>query len=744
MTPYPGSPSLGDEVRQRIVATYEQSLDLAERGRRQEALLGCEFILELDPQFTPARTLKERLAEGGETDLADFRQPPAPAGPGAGGSGRAEESFGDLFDLDSLELPELEEPPPAPPRPDPQALAADLRRRLEARDFQGVLERARQDPAVVAADPELARMAETAQARLEARPYVESFLEKAGAALRSGDFERTEQMLDKARSLDPDHPLLEDLEASLRQARPAAAAPEPMPPPASPGGFGDEDILGGYEVPEMDALPSLDAPSLEEPSLEEPEPPGPPPAAPAAPAPPEPAPEAQGDDRIAQLLAEGQQAADRGDFQEAIDSWSRIFLIDVDHAEAARRIEAARRSKAEREREVEEVFHEGLAALEGGDRETARERFERVLEMQPGHLAARSYLGQLDSGEPVDVRPAGPTGAETVALGELESFDLADLAAPRGREAPSGELKEEILVPPPPGAGRGGEEAPAAPGLPSYGKAAVGRQPGRRSFLLVGGLVLALVLAAAAVLYLRKDSLFPNSDVEEPTAEAGAPDAAPGPIERATELQERGQTAMALGLLRRIRPDDPRYEEARELIGRWEATAEPAAEEGAAAVPPEALARRARLLRAAAAAFDEQRYLLSEQLYARAAEIAELEEEDRGRLERARREIEPLAPEIGLFREGEYELVLPRLWRLYEEDPSNRDVRTMLIDSYYNRGVRQLQRGDPAAAAEEFEEALGLAPDDPDLQRHYLFAQTYQRRPRDLLYRIYVKYLPLR
>jgi len=257
-------------------------------------------------------------------------------------------------------------------------------------------------------------------------------------------------------------------------------------------------------------------------------------------------------------------------------------------------------------------------------------------------------------------------------------------------------------------------------------------------------LVLALVLAAATLLYLRKDSLFPNSDVEEPAAGAAAPEAGPGPIERATELQERGQTAMALGLLRRIRPDDPRYEEAQELIGRWETPVEPAAEEGAGAVPAEAQARRTRLLRAAATAFDERRYMLAEQLYGRAAEIAELEEEHRGRLERVRQELEPLEPEIRLFREGEYELVLPRLWRLYEEDPSNLDVRTMLIDSYYNRGVRQLQRGDPSAAADEFEEALGIDPDDPDLQRHYLFAQTYQRRPRDLLYRIYVKYLPLR
>lgn len=753
MTSYSGNPSLGDEVKQRILGTYEQSLDLAERGRSQEALLGCDFVLELDPEFAPARALKERLEAGGEPDLTGLREGAVTE---AAGAGPAEESFGDLFDLDSLELPELEEPTEPPGEGSGDDLAAELRRHFEAGELQAVLDRAAQGRDAVAADPELARMVETAQARLEARPYVESFLQKAGTALRSGDPEGAEQMLAKARSLDPDHPLLGDLEAKARDAgSPAAAGPEPAEPPGEPtegeppSGFGDEEILGGYELPDLDSpeeppgdvgLPSHSgaAPTAD-------------PEAPGAPAPSAPA-EAQGDERIVQLLDEGQRAADEGNLQEAIDAWSRIFLIDVDHEEAARRIEEARRRKAERERRVEEVFHEGLAALEEGDGALARERFERVLEMQPSHLAARSYLDQLDSGEPVEVSPAAPPGSETVALGELSSFDLSEIAVPGEGGGRGEELKEEILVPPPPGGAGAGEEetrtgetAPAGE-LPSYGKAKVGREPGRRSFLLVGGLVLVLVLAAAAVLYVKKDSLFPNSDVEAPSAEApsAAGQAAPGPIERAAELHERGQTAMALGLLRRIRPDDPRHEEAQELIARWEEPAEPAAGEDAEAVAPEMLERRDLLLGAAARAFEEQEYLLAAELYDRAARITGLEGEHRERAEQVEAELAPLEPEIDLYREGEYELVLPRLWGLYEEDPSNRDVRRMLVGSYYNRGVRQLQRGDPAGAAAEFEEALALAPDDRDLQRHYLFAQTYERRPRDLLYRTYVKYLPLR
>ena len=44
----------------------------------------------------------------------------------------------------------------------------------------------------------------------------------------------------------------------------------------------------------------------------------------------------------------------------------------------------------------------------------------------------------------------------------------------------------------------------------------------------------------------------------------------------------------------------------------------------------------------------------------------------------------------------------------------------------------------------KFEEALNLRPDDRTLNRLRAFAETYGARPEDLLYRIFVKYLPFR
>src|SRR3954447_21929424 len=58
---YSGSSSLSSDVKQRILSTFEQTLELARNGNRQEALLGCDFVLRMDPQFEPANRLQERL-----------------------------------------------------------------------------------------------------------------------------------------------------------------------------------------------------------------------------------------------------------------------------------------------------------------------------------------------------------------------------------------------------------------------------------------------------------------------------------------------------------------------------------------------------------------------------------------------------------------------------------------------------------------------------------------------------------
>lgn len=686
---YSGNPSLSSDVKQRILGTFDQTLTLAREGNRQEALLGCDFVLRMDPLFQPAQILQERLrSSAGPVHVDDLQaaSPPAAADP-----------FADLDNL-SLDLPDLLPDPGIGFGASPAgALRGEWQALLDQRRLQELMAAAGREQAAVAADPELQRIAGLAQERMEAEPYVLKFLAGARQALQAGQAAEVGRLLDKARSLDASHPGIAELERARAQG-PAVAAPafELPSPAAMPAGF----PLGAGKSHDSET-----------------------------------------ERRIQELLQEGQAAFDSGDAQGAIDAWSRIFLIDIDHPEASRRIEAARKLKAETERQVEEVFHEGLGNLEDGDLAAARRAFQRVLEIQPGYYAAREYLQQLETGNVPSPKTAGLRDVPPPA-------PLLPLPSELGLGGHD-PLKEEILVPPDPS-----EQAAASPRKPAR-KAAAPRGDGRarRLFVLVGGAVLLLTLAVGGFVFLKKDELFPNS--EEAAAVPAGDSLATDPISRAQRLHKAGKTAIALNQLRRLPPADPQYQEAQRLIAEWGGGAAPAT--SAASVPGAAPAatpaattapvvddRREALLSAARQAYSEGIYLKARNRFEQAGKLGKLEAADAQLLTDAKRRLEPLAKQIDLFRQHEYEFVIRELWDLRESDPGNRDVTQLLADSYYNLAVRDLQRNDAPKAVENLKEALQLQGSDPVLQRHYQFAQTYQDRPKDLLYKIYVKYLPFR
>jgi tetratricopeptide (TPR) repeat protein len=443
------------------------------------------------------------------------------------------------------------------------------------------------------------------------------------------------------------------------------------------------------------------------------------------------------DRRIRELLDEGQRAHDNGDLQGAIDAWSRIFLIDIDHQEAARRIEQARKLKAEHERQAEEVFHEGVSKIEAGDLQGAKQAFLRVLEIQPAYFAAREYLQQLEAGKVPVIKPKPKETPTASALPMPSDLDL---------DTGTGELKEEILIPPDPSeVAAADRQRPKQKPKPIGAPAREGRA--RKLFVLVGSVVLVLALAGGAFVYLNRDRLFPNSQTDD--ASIAGP-AITDPVARATELQKSGKTQSALSQLKRIPPSDPAYQRAQELIKEWSATAAPVPTPGAAATPTVAVApppvspERMAILTAAREAYQGGSYLEAVRRLEQASSQGQLEPSDAEMLANARRQTEPLSAQLDLFRQHEWEHALRDLWRLHESEPANRDVTRLMVDSYYNLGLRDLQRMDSAKAVENFHEAMGLDPNDKGLQRQLAFAQTYQDRPKDLLYRIYVKHLPLR
>ena len=607
-----------------------------------------------------------------------------------------------------------------------EPLATRLSRMLGERRFSEILQEAEKDRQGMAADAQARQIVEQARARLEAAPYVATFVESARQALQAGDTEEAERLMRKARVLDPEHPDL----AALGEAQGYYADPERamggrrrgISMDAEPG---DATAPSGQdlELPDVDfsfagmaqeeySLGDVDAGGAEAGSSSS----------------------GEHSVRIEELLESGQAACNRGEYQTAIDAWSRIFLIDIDHQEAARRIEKARQLKAEREREVEEILHEGLARFDSDDFESAESAFERVIELSPGHLVAVEHLEKIRARKAAG--SAGPVGGGAAAI--LRGGDLPGPMMEGARASQRGareNMSGEILVPPEPGAGssRSAEERAV------FAVSAKRSAAPARGFMWIGGAVLLLLLAGGWLLLRNRASLFPNSQEPLQTAAPATVDV----IARAKALHAEGKTAVAIAQLQRLPPQEPQYAEAQSLISQWEALIKPAAPVPAG-LPPERQRKRDDLVAEAERACGQQEYLRCDRALSAAAEIVPLAP-DLGKLQdQARAGLEPLTEELKLYTDGEYDFMLNKLWRRRESEPGNKDIRRLIIDAYYNLGVRDLQRGDPPAAVDKFREALALDPGDEPLKRLAELAKVYSQRDQDLLFDIYIRNVPSR
>ncbi len=724
---YPGNSSLSEDVRERILSTFKQTRELAVKGSTQEALLGCDFILRMDPEFEIAQVLQARLrTTQGPVDVDDLdASSPTVAVP--------QEGVIDLGDLDELDsdLPNLQawstsgEPDEGI---EADALEAAFQDLLDKRELQRLVQVADQYKEEVATNPAVRALVTTAYTRLEAEPYVLEFLTGARKAMDSGNAEEARTLLEKARSLDSSHPGIEEL-GRLRNVFDREA---PAASPVASVQVAEESNFGTLLIPKLPAQPASAAELF--PSPVNPEPTAASPAGAGSQGvdfgPQAVAEDGGGsDDRIAQLLVEGQEAFDSGSYQAAIDSWSRIFLIDIDHQEAARRIDLARQHKAEDERRIEEMFSDAIAAFDTGNLEASRQGFEEVLRLNPSHVAAREYMELVERAEDPEVENLPPDSG----------MELPPVAADFATDAQS-PMPGAVMVPPDDLA------SPPSVAVPRAGQSgsSSGRSAGRR-FVMLGAPVLLVLALAGWYGWQHRADFFPNAHAPETAKVPGG-----NPILRATQLHKAGKTALALKVLRKVSAVDPAYEEAQALISQWHAQALPAvAENNTEQLALEDAARlkakkQERLLVAARKAFRQGSHLEAVEQFQRAQRVGPLALPDARQLDEAVRLLAPLKRQLEFFRQGEWEVVLPTLWRLHEDDPNNRDVTRLMVNSYYNLAIRDLQRGDAETAAELLGEACGLAPDDSTLERHRLFAEVYADRPKDLRYWIYTKYLPSR
>jgi tetratricopeptide (TPR) repeat protein len=420
---------------------------------------------------------------------------------------------------------------------------------------------------------------------------------------------------------------------------------------------------------------------------------------------------------IEALLTKGDEAAGVGNRQQAIEIWSRIFLIDINNSDAVGRIEKARQEMAEGNRRVAEALKRGREKFEAGDFTAAREAFLEVAAADETDATARSYLDRI---EQELARPSS-------------GLDLS-------RKAPQGDILAEELA-----ETSGPDAVAAAPAAKSKAaSAAASRRPLDKRFVMALGGALLLTVAVGAYYLLRPGG-----------GKAGAPTSGNGPsLEHATALFREGKLTETIAELRQIPAEHPDYARAQKLLTSLTRKAadgasaanpsESAPADGSkppvAGPPPEAVRLRAEGEKALA----EKRYIDALKSLNLAASAFQSDPTFAPLVGTASERVAELTPAVKLYNEGEYETAVPILWRIFQADRTNQDARSYLMRSYYNQGIAQLQNGLYPKAVESFSEVLSIDPADADSIRHKKFAQRYLKGDLDLMGRIYVRHIQQR
>ncbi len=100
--------------------------------------------------------------------------------------------------------------------------------------------------------------------------------------------------------------------------------------------------------------------------------------------------------RIEQLLLTGLDHYFAGDYDQAVNLWTRVLFLDRQHDRARAYIERARSAQAEWQRESEALLHEGLQAFEEGAVDRARELVQAAIDRGASRDLALGVLDRIE------------------------------------------------------------------------------------------------------------------------------------------------------------------------------------------------------------------------------------------------------------------------------------------------------------------------------------------------------------
>ena len=222
--------------------------------------------------------------------------------------------------------------------------------------------------------------------------------------------------------------------------------------------------------------------------------------------------------RIEQLLLAGLDHYFAGQYEQAIDVWTRVAFLERRHGKARAYIERARGALAERQRESEELVDRGRAAFDAGDVPTARQLLTAAVAQGGGGDTAALLLERLNR-VTVPLQVVGP-----LATGQTVS------RVPAGRDA-----------------------------------------AGWVSTIVAGAIVVTAVLVAGRMI-TATIAEWPDAQTSPASHVEPLPVARPGEmaLERARALYGAGQITQAIGVLQAIDAADPARPAADALRAAWQ------------------------------------------------------------------------------------------------------------------------------------------------------------------------------
>jgi len=219
---------------------------------------------------------------------------------------------------------------------------------FKIRDFDSVIVNCQ---AVLKEDPsneEAQKMLQKAIELQEAEPFLQSFISTGQTLMESGLYADAIKQFEKVKVIDPNYPGIDDL---ITEAKAAL--------------HGDV-----YAATAAEAAPTA--------------PPAPPSLSPT-------------EEKVQSIIRDGQRLFEMGEYQQAIDTWSEVFMYDITNQTAHELIEKARSELLLLKGKVQKLLEEGKRLFENKDYQAAEKVLREVLQIEPANPEAHQYLSMLAS-----------------------------------------------------------------------------------------------------------------------------------------------------------------------------------------------------------------------------------------------------------------------------------------------------------------------------------------------------------